>query len=243
MIIMSKKMLVVGKISVKAILETRKREIETVYIIDSKKDKETRYILSQTKGLDVKRVTRDELDALTGITSHGGFAVSVGNRQSESVEDIMKNAKSVLVVEGVSDPFNMGEILRTVYTLGFEAVITPQYDFYEHEAKLIRASAGASEHILWLQSDNLKEDITKMKQDFSIIAAHRDDESHELTTYNFDEKVVIMLGGALRGLSKDILDLSDATVRLDYKNRMALSTQGAASVFAYARMLNVQKGQ
>ncbi len=239
---MNKTMMVVGKISVKAILETRKRDIKAVYIIDTKKDKETRYILSQAKGLQLKRITREALDEITGITSHGGFAIEVSERKSDTLASLKKNAKSVLVVEGVSDPFNMGEILRTVYTLGFEGVITPQYNFYEHEAKLIRASAGASEHVLWLQSDNLKEDIQALKPDFTIIAAHRDDKSHELTTYKFDEKVVIMLGGALRGLSKDILDLSDDTVRLDYKNRMALSTQGAASVFAYARMSDQLKG-
>lgn len=240
---MNKHFLVVGKIATKAILETRKRDIKTIYILDSKKDKETRYILSQAKGCEVKRVSREFLDDLSQVSSHGGFVIEVGQRQSDTVSNIQEKASSVLLVEGVSDPFNMGEILRTVYTLGFEAIITPHYDFYEHEAKLIRASAGASEHILWLQSTDLKEDLLKLKKNFTLIAAHRDDKSQELTSYHFDEKVLIMLGGALRGLSKEILDLSDVTVRLDYKNRMALSTQGAASVFAYSRFLQEMKGK
>lgn len=231
-------MIVVGKISVKAILENRKREIETVYIITSKKDRETRYILSQTKGLDVKRVSREKLDEITGIRNHGGFAIAVGKRTSDAINDF---SKSVLCVEGVTDPFNMGEILRTITALGFDGIITPQYDFYEHEAKLIRASAGASEKITWVQSDDLVFDLKKIKENkFTLIAAHRQDTSISLPEYQFDDKVCILLGGALRGLSKEVLDLSDDFVRLDYENRMALSTQGAASVFAYSRFLQTR---
>lgn len=239
---MSKTMIVVGKVSVKAILENRKRPIHQVYILDSKKDKETRYILSQVKDAPLKRVSREFLDELTQTNSHGGFAIEVSKRNSDSIEAISQNAKSIMCIEGVSDPFNLGEILRTISSLGFDALITPAYDFYEHEAKLIRASAGGSEKILWLQSDDLVLDLKILKTSgFSITSAHRQENSHSLPEYTFDEKVCINLGGALRGLSKSVLELSDDFVRLDYENRMALSTQGAASVFAYARYLQTRK--
>ncbi len=227
-------MIVVGKISVKAILESKKRDIETVYILDSKKDRESRYVLGLCKGLDVKRVSRENLDEITGVKSHGGYALKASSRTSDSMDDLVKS-KAILCVEGVSDPFNMGEILRTVYSLGFDGFISPHYDFYHHEAKLIRASAGASEKITWLQSDDLVKDLKSLKENkFTLISAHRQDESISITEYEYDDKVVIMLGGALRGLSREVLDLSDDFVRVDYQNRMALSTQGAASVFAYS---------
>lgn len=229
-------MIVQGKISVKAILETRKRKIDEVYILDSKKDREARYILSQTKGLKVKRVTREYLDDLCGDINHGGYAIKVSNRLSDSLEELSK-AKSIMCVEGISDPYNMGEILRTVKALGFDGFISNDYDFYTNEAILIRASAGASEKITWLKSKDLKDDLFSLKdEDFTIISAHRKEESHDLKSYKFDDKVCICIGGALRGLSKDVLDISDDYVRLDYEERIALSTQGAASVFAYARL-------
>ncbi len=230
-------MIVVGKISIKAILENKKRDIDTVYILDSKKDKETRYILSQCKGQNVKRVSREYLDKLTGVTSHGGFAIDTSARKSDTMESLMKDSKSILCVEGLTDPFNMGEILRTITVLGFDGFITPKYEFFEHEAKLIRASAGASEKITWVMSDDLGSDLKKLKaQGTTIISAHRQEESISLVDYKFDKKVCVCLGGALRGLSKDVLDQSDQFVRLDTPERIALSTQGAASVFAYARL-------
>lgn len=229
-------MIVVGKISVKAILENNRRQINAVYIIDTKKDKEARYVLSQAKGHNIKRVSREFLDTLTGVTSHGGYAIDCGNRKSDTLEFLSQSAKSILCIEGLTDPFNMGEILRTVTALGFDGVITPTYDFYEHEAKLIRASAGASEKIHWVQTNDLSSDLKAIKTGgVTIISAHRDDTSKSLLTYKFPERVCVCLGGALRGLSREVLDVSDEFVRLDYKERIALSTAGAASVFAYAR--------
>ena len=227
-------MIVSGKISVKAILENRKRDIEAVYILDSKKDKESHYVLRIAEGLNVKRVSRETLDTLTGNQSHGGYAVNCGKRNSDSVEDVA-NVKAILCVEGVSDPYNMGEILRTISALGFEGCITPSYDYYEHEAKLIRASAGSSEKILWHQTDDLEASLEALKASgIKIISAYRGEDSQSRTAYTFPERFGMCMGGALRGVSSKVLELTDTTVRLDYDARVALSTVGATSVFAYA---------
>lgn len=238
---MHKAFVVVGKISVKAILENRKRDIETVYILETKKDKEARYILSLCKDLNVKKVSREVLNAICETDNHGGYAVLVKKRLSDEVTQL-KESHSIMCVEGVRDPFHMGEILRSIKALGFDALISPSYDFYEHEAKLIRASAGASESILWLQSEDLVKDLQTIKKEgFTLISAHRQEESTSLVNYVFDEKVCIILGGALRGISKEILNMSDDFVRLDYETRFALSTQAAAGIFAYAHYFQKNK--
>lgn len=139
-----------------------------------------------------------------------------------------------MCIEGVTDPFNLGEICRTVASLGFDGIVTPNYDFYDNEAKLIRASAGASESLWWLKSDDLAHDMTIVKEnDVRIVAAYRGDESVALHHYTMPNRVCIVLGGALRGLSRSLLDLSDDHVRIDYDARVSLSTVGAATSFAY----------
>lgn len=227
-------MIVVGKISVKAILENRKRKIDCVYILSDRNDKEARYILSKTKGLNVKRVSREELDKICGVDTHGGYAIDCSERQSDSV-DTLSQRNAILCVEGVTDPYNLGEIIRTITVLGFDGIITPAYSFYEHEAKLIRASAGASEKITWYQTDNLEETLQKLQNaEIKVIAAHRQETSHSLVEYKFPKRSCICLGGAYRGLSQKVIALADDFVRLEYQERIALSTVGACSVFAYA---------
>lgn len=227
-------MIVSGKISVKAVLENNKRLINKVYILDSKKDRESRYILAKAQGYFVERVSRDFLDDITQSTSHGGYALECEARRSDSIQDLSK-AKAILCVEGVSDPYNMGEILRTIYALGFDGCLTSNYEFYEHEMKLVRASAGASEKITWVKTDNLEDSLRELKEKgIKIVSAYRGDESYSLVEYTFPESFVLCMGGALRGLSSKILELSDESVRLDYDAKVALSTVGATSVFAYA---------
>lgn len=234
-------MIVSGKISTKAILQNRKRKIKTVYILESHNDRESRYVLSIAKGLTVKRVSRPFLDEVCGNNSHGGYAVECEKRQSDSLDEIKKGTLSFMLIEGVSDPFNMGEICRTIKSLGFDGIITPKYDYYDAESKLIRASAGASESLIWHQADHLADSIKQLKQqDFTMMAAFRGDDSLSLTEYQMPDRLCICLGGALRGLSKQTLELMDDFVRIDYDARVSLSTVGATSVFAYERFR--QKG-
>lgn len=235
-------MIVSGKISVKAILENRKRDIDCVYILDKHRDPESRYVERIAKGLKIVRKTRPEMDELAGNTSHGGYLVECHKRISDSFEKLKEGRLSLMLVEGVSDPFNLGEICRTISAMGFDGIITPDYDFYEHEAKLIRASAGASEHLWWLQSTDLEADLKVLKNhEITIAAAHRGDESYGLSDYKMPERLCICLGGALRGLSRKVLDVSDVSVRIDYDARVSLSSVGACSVFAYERYR--QKGE
>lgn len=234
-------MIVSGKISTKAILQNRKREIKEVYILESHNDHESRYVLGIAKGLKVSRVKREFLDELTGNKSHGGYAVDCGSRFSDNIDHLAQGTLSLMLIEGVSDPFNMGEICRTIKSLGFDGIITPKYDYYDAEAKLIRASAGASENLIWHQAEDLQESIQIVKsQDVRMMAAFRGDDSVSLSDYQMPERICICLGGALRGLSKQTLVLMDDEVRIDYDARVSLSTVGACSVFAYERFR--QKG-
>lgn len=228
-------MIVSGKISVKAIVKERKREIKAVYILDKHHDKESRYVEAIAKGLKVERMDREAMDQLAGNKSHGGYLVECERRLSDSI-DSLKNRKqlNLMCVEGVSDPFNLGEIMRTAQAMGFDGMVTPDYDFYEHEAKLIRASAGASEMMWWNQSSNIVETLKYFQDnDVEIVVTHRGDDSVSLHDFKAPKKAVYCFGGALRGLSRSILDLRDVSVRIDYDARVSLSTVGATSVIAY----------
>lgn len=235
-------MIVSGKISVKAILQNRKRKIKRLIILNDKNDKESRYVEAIAKGVRIERMDRDAMDEIAGNTSHGGYVIECEGRISDSM-DAMPETKtlSLLCIEGVSDPFNLGEIIRTSASLGFNGLVTPEYDFYDSESKLIRASAGASESMWWFKSSDLVSDLNTIKEKgVTVVAAYRGDESTALHHYTMPEKVCVCLGGALRGLSRRVLDLSDAHVRIDYDARVSLSTVGAATVFAYERFRQLE---
>lgn len=227
-------MIVSGKVSVKAILQARKRDIACVYILDKHQDKESRYIEKTAVNIPVQRLSREEMDALAGNQSHGGYLIDCSKRHNETVSVLPEASVTLMFVEGVTDPFNLGEICRSIRALGYDGIITPSYDFYEHEAKLIRASAGASEDLWWHQTSNIQQTVLELKQQGIFIAAtHRHETSISLLDYVIPQRVCFCLGGAYRGLSRAVLDGSDVMVRIDYNHRIALSSVGASNVIAY----------
>lgn len=231
-------MIVVGKISVKAILENKKRPIHKVYLLKDKNDKDMRYVKRLAQPFEVVLCDRVELDKITNVTNHGGYALDCDERITDAID---MSLNRFFCIEGVTDPYNLGEILRTLLALGVQGVITPHYDFFEHEAKLIRASAGASEKIDWIQSTDLINDLEKLKANgTTLISAHRQEKSESLTSFEWPSKTCVCIGGALRGLSKAVLDLSDIYVRLDYNAKVALSANSATTVFAYAQFQNIK---
>lgn len=236
-------MIVSGKISVKAILENEKREIKRVVLMEGMTNKDVSYIERIVKDYPVEYMTREEMDALTETSSHGGYAIDCGRRISDSLETLKAQGPlSLMAVEGMRDPYNLGEILRTAESMGFDGIVTSDYDFYEHEAKLIRASAGASEKLWFLQSLDLMNDLNQIKKmDVSLIGAHRDKKSISLQELKIPDRVCFLLGGSLRGLSAKTRSICDLTARVDYKTRTALSTVGACTVFAYEHFR--QKGE
>ena len=230
-------MIIVGKISVKAIIENEKRKIEKIYLMDKLRNNDVRYIRRIAKGIPIEIKTRAEINEISGVDNHGGYAISCSTRNNDTLGPVIENKQlSILLVEGMRDPFNMGEIFRTALAMDFDAIISSTYDFYDNESIVVRSSAGASEKLLWHQSDDLETTIKDLKKhNVSIIAAHRADNNSVLGTYEFPEKVCICIGGALRGLSTKVLDHADDYVRIDYKERIALSTVSSCNLFTYER--------
>lgn len=228
-------MIVSGKISVKAILENEKREINKIILLEDLVNKDVAYIKRIAKDYPIEYMKRDEMDELCENKTHGGYAIDCGNRLSDSLDDLnSKGLLSLLCVEGLRDPFNLGEILRTIHSLGFDGLISSSYNFYEHEAKLIRASAGSSEKLWWFQSDELEKDLRLLRdKNIDLIAAHRDDKSIPLQNLMIPDRSCFVLGGALRGLSRKVRDECNMSSRIEYSARTSLSTVGACTVFAY----------
>ena len=236
-------MIVSGKISVKAILESKKRKIHRVILLEGLENRDVYYIQGILGNCPVEYMSREAMDELTGTKSHGGYAIDCEKRISDSLDALpSKGSLSLMSVEGMRDPYNLGEILRTALSMGFDGIVTSDYDFYEHEAKLIRASAGASEKLWFLQSEDIVQDLKALKKKgITLVAAHRDNKSIKLQDYRIDDRVCFVLGGSLRGLSSKVRSVCDLTVKIDYKTRTALSTVGACTVFAYEHFR--QKGE
>jgi 23S rRNA (guanosine2251-2'-O)-methyltransferase len=143
-------MIIEGNVSVKAALMGEKREVQKIYVDEKKQDKDTAWILhrAEERHVAILRKKREEIDALASGRTHGGLLGECGPRRYEDKESTLAQDKTfVVLLEGVEDPFNLGYIMRTLYSAGCTGLILRQRNWENAESTILKSSAGASEYI------------------------------------------------------------------------------------------------
>ncbi|MFV0381922.1 MAG: TrmH family RNA methyltransferase [Breznakia sp.] len=227
-----------GNISVKAALLSPYRLVEKILIDEKKRTRDTTFIMRKAKEarVEVYYETREKIDALASGYSHGGMLAYVHERQYQEIHDLADDINFFAFVEGIEDPYNFAYILRSLYAAGCQAIITNERNWSNAANVLAKASAGASEYLAHICTANSSETLSTLKkQNIAIVCAMRDDQAIELYDYNFKQAVCICIGGEKRGLSKDILKLSNQNVYIPYRSnfRNALNASSATTILAF----------
>lgn len=171
------------------------------------------------------------------VGESGGIAALVGERQYSTVTELLELKKPFLcAVDGIEDPYNFGQVLRSFYASGVDGVIVPKRNFFTASAVVARASAGASELLRVAASDDLEEFCRKAKdKGVSLVATAAEKDARDLFKTEFSRPLCVFLGGEKRGISKKLMELCDYTVQITYprNSTMALSASSAAAVVAF----------
>ena len=238
-------MIVEGNVSVKAVLEGNKRKAETLYIKKGKSSKDIAYIRKIAIEHDVTIEILDEssFHAIAPGKTNGGIALSCGSRKREILNDLVQ-PNAIALLEGIEDPFNLGYCIRSLYSFGFDAVVLPSRNWDNATPQIIKSSAGASEKITLIFSDDLPETITAVKSfGFTMVAAHRSN-SISLMDYSWPDHILLAVGGEMLGLSNSVMALVDQRIYIPYANgfRNALNASSAIAVLGYEWMRGRKDG-
>lgn len=225
-------MIVEGAISTKSALFNGKRDILCVYIDEDKVSRDVTYILNYLKkhNIPYRLCPREEIDSMAMGKTHGGIIADVSKRSYGTVEDIKD--RTVFLIDGVEDPFNLGYIFRTLRAFNYHDVIMPSRDLENMESSILKSSAGAFDELNIVMSDDLYNDLVKLKEKYQLLSLSRSDKAVDIMEYRFPKKKIILLGGEKRGIKKDILKISDEELFIDYPGdfRNALNASSALSV-------------
>lgn len=225
-------MILEGALSVKAALTHQRRVIHEVYL-PRKLSKDQTYIAQLAKQHHIKLIQTDSIEHLTSGRTHGGVCAVV---EAIPLNTTPSFKGLVLVVEGVDDPFNLGMIMRTTAISGFKTIITNTKDFYDNEATIVKSSAGMSEALEWIRCDDIPTLLKQYKKlNYTCVCAQRSETSVPFDKVTYARKTVLAIGGEKRGLSQDILALSDKHIALIYPShhKIALSAVSATSILTY----------
>lgn len=231
-------MIIEGDISVKAALKYNHRILHKIYIDEKREDKDCRYIkkIAEEKNVEVIRMPREEIETMAQGKSHGGLVAEVGKRVFQTLEECMgEEMPFVVVVEGVEDPFNLGYIIRALYSSGCTGLILRKREWEMVEGTILKSSAGAYDALPIYLSEDISEDIKVLKEKGLTCYAAMRKNAIVYTEGNFNQPIVLLIGGELRGLSSKVLKESDQNLYIPYANdfHYALNAAGASAVLGF----------
>lgn len=227
-----------GSISTKAAILAGNRQVHKLIIDQTKKDKDTAFIKhqAQSRNIEIILSTRQEIDNLATGSTHGGMIAFVGERKYQTIDEVLNETNPFLcILEGIEDPFNFAYALRSLYASGCHGVIVSERNWTSAASTIAKASAGASEYCNIVVSPDISQTIKELKKHgVRLLCSMR-----ENAIPYFDEDcttgVCIAIGGELRGLSKQILELSDQNIYIPYGSafRNALTASSATAIVAF----------
>jgi 23S rRNA (guanosine2251-2'-O)-methyltransferase len=195
-------------------------------------------------GLPVDRVPADQLTRIGGFDGHQGVLLEVGERRWADVDEIVARAIAagrdpfVLVLEHLQDPTNFGTLLRSAEAAGVDGVIFPERGAAPLSASAVKASAGASEHLLLARLPTIGDAIHALKEAGLRLVAADQDASASAWESDLTGPVAVIVGSEGSGLSGATKRRCDLLVSFPMAGRVAslnAATAGALLLFEVVR--------
>ena len=194
--------------------------------------------------LPVDRIPADQLSRLAGFDGHQGVLLEVGERRWATIDDIVARAAAsdhdpfVLVLEHLQDPTNFGTLLRAAEAAGVDGVVFPERGAAPLSAAAVKASAGASEHLLLARLPSIGEAIHELKgAGLRLVAADQEGPASAWEN-DLSGPIAVVVGSEGSGLSGQTKRRCDLLVSFPMAGRVAslnASTAGALMLFEVVR--------
>jgi 23S rRNA (guanosine2251-2'-O)-methyltransferase len=194
--------------------------------------------LAQKKRLPIERVDRAQLNPYG--ENPQGVAVEVSAYPYMSLQDILDLAEQrqealfVLILDVIQDPQNLGTLLRTAEAVGVHGVLMPLRRAAEVTPAVVRASAGASEHLVIVQS-NLAQAIASLKEAGAwVIGLEGSPQAVPVEQARLDGALALVVGNEGEGLRDLVAKSCDLLVSLPMVGKVeSLNAAVAGSVVLY----------
>ena len=212
--------LIFGFHAVLARLRATPAAVREILLDENRQDKRAKdlQLLANKAGLNVQRVPAKRLDGIEGSGRHQGVIAMIdGTAVHRSLDDLLDGVSGpplLLVLDGITDPHNLGACLRVADAAGVHAVIAPKDRSAGVSAVVSKVASGAAETMPYFMVTNLARTLGELKErDIWIVGA---DERAELTIYqaSLPTALALVLGAEGEGMRRLTRERCDEIVRI-----------------------------
>ncbi|HEV8433709.1 MAG TPA: 23S rRNA (guanosine(2251)-2'-O)-methyltransferase RlmB [Thermoanaerobaculia bacterium] len=190
---------------------------------------------AKTKGVAVRNLAADQIDRLAGRGVHNGVIAEISQQAYADFEDAIAAEATtfVLILDGITDPQNLGAILRVADGFGVNLVVIPEHESVGLTPVAVKASAGASEWVAVAQVTNLARAIEALqKRGFWVYAAAAEGDSP--SAIDFSGRVALVLGNEGKGIRRNVLEHCDRVVTIPMRGHVdSFNVATAAAILCY----------
>ena len=231
-------------------IKARGRSFEWVGVAKERHDLRLQRVVDECRknGIAVRFVGRAELDRMAGNNAHQGVVAVTSAKQYNELDDVIaakRGEYSLLVVlDGIEDPHNLGAILRTADAAGADGVVIPERRAAGVTPTVIKASAGASEHLPIAKVTNIARTVEELKEKNIWIVAldERGTQTYDSLDYNMD--CAIVLGAEGKGVHDLVRRKCDFVASIPMLGKVpSLNVSVAAGVVLYEIVRQRRKKQ
>ncbi|CAJ65140.1 MULTISPECIES: 23S rRNA (guanosine(2251)-2'-O)-methyltransferase RlmB [Frankia] len=198
--------------------------------------------LAARAGIAVVDVARPDLDRMCGTAPHQGLALAVPPFRYTHPDDLLARARAaapglVVALDGVTDPRNLGAVVRSAAAFGAHGVLVPERRAAGITAAAWKTSAGAAARLPVARATNLARTLVSYAEAGLFVvglAADADTTIDELEMAT--DPVVLVIGSEGRGLSRLVEQRCDVTVRIPMAGAVESLNAGVAAGIALAEI-------
>jgi len=221
-------------------LKTAPASILEIHTEASRRDARMRQFVEKVEAAGVKRVDSDDnaLIRLAGSPRHQGVVARVNAlAQRHSLDDVLDEVQGpplLLVLDGVTDPHNLGACLRVADGAGAHAVVAPKDHAVGLNATVAKVASGAAETVPYLMVTNLARTLGELKERDILVVGTAEDAEKTIYDIDFSGPVALVLGAEGAGMRQLTRKHCDVLVRIPMAGAVeSLNVSVAAGVCLY----------
>ncbi|QBY41863.1 23S rRNA (guanosine(2251)-2'-O)-methyltransferase RlmB [Arsenophonus nasoniae] len=200
--------IIYGIHAVRALLERDPLRLKQVYILKGREDKRLLPIIHQLEklGIIIQLANRQWMDRQTENAVHQGIIAEVkpGRQYQESDLDIIISqvpSPFLLILDGITDPHNLGACLRSAEAAGIDAVIVPKDKSAQLNATAKKVACGAAESVPLIRVTNLARTLRQLQQHIWIVGT-AGEANHTLYESKLTGAIALVMGAEGEGMRR-----------------------------------------
>ncbi len=195
---------------------------------------------AKSLGVLVEEVSWARLAHVTRGAVHQGIAIQTAAAETFDLETLIEGCKSIgelpvlIALDGLTDPHNLGAIVRSAEALGAHGIVLPQRRSAGLTGSVAKVAAGALEHLPVARVINLNRALEKLKQSGYTIVGLAGEGDKTINEFPFEGPIVLVIGSEGKGLSLLTRRHCDVLLRIPLRGlTSSLNASVATSIFLY----------